>query len=189
MKPKKTIKSKMPKAVLESPGVKTITTKAPKGYRGDLIVSIRIRRDYFSITGEISTAAERRKGDAQVCGCIHEQILQVFPQLKPFVDLHLAEVETGRPLHAYENGYYFAAGALGGIGEPYHAGNKKEAGKYSQEAQALLCEHLRVSKERGQIILKSMKEAAKAAFDNCAKEEEPRWAQEASSAVKLFSEL
>lgn len=41
------------------------------------------------------------------CGCLHEEIVALRPELKPFVDLHLNTVD-GLPMHAVENGAYYA---------------------------------------------------------------------------------
>jgi hypothetical protein len=76
------------------------------------------RTPYFSVTGEI-----RRGGASDIDrgGCIHEDILHYWPELAPVVALHSSD-ENGVPMHAEENGWYWLAGAFGGLGERYHGG-------------------------------------------------------------------
>lgn len=109
----------------------TLTRPAPRGYKGQIIVTAKLyqlggnARPYFSVTGEISTPCERAKGDAQTCGCIHEHILKAFPRLAPLVALHLAD-DGGAPMHAEANGFYQLAGCVyHHFGERYHGGNSE----------------------------------------------------------------
>lgn len=60
--------------------------------------------DDFAITGK-AWAKDSRRRDPDTCGCIHDEILAVRPDLKPFVDLHLSDAK-GAPMYAIENGYY-----------------------------------------------------------------------------------
>ena len=58
----------------------------------------------FSITGSGWYKNSRTQG-ANVCGCVHEEILKFRPDLKIFVALHLSDAH-GAPMYAVENGYY-----------------------------------------------------------------------------------
>jgi hypothetical protein len=98
---------------------KKLTAAEPSGYHGQIIATVRTERNYFSVNGEISTPHERSKGDAQVGGCIHEELLKAFPQLAPLVALRLSDLD-GVPMHAEANGFYWLAGNLGGLGEQHH---------------------------------------------------------------------
>jgi len=76
-------------------------------------IVISTERDYFSITGTFWKPATRVKNRANsrtdkgymLGGCCHDEILQLRPDLQPFVDLHLSDME-GVPLHAVANGMY-----------------------------------------------------------------------------------
>lgn len=79
---------------------KTITTTAADLF--PLTITITTERNYFSITG----AGYRR------CECLHDKIFELRPDLKPFVELHLADLD-GVPMHAEANGWYWLAKAAG----------------------------------------------------------------------------
>jgi len=55
----------------------------------------------------------RRERDPDSCGCQHGTALLAFPELALLVDLHLADSETGEPMHAEANGLYFYRTARG----------------------------------------------------------------------------
>ena len=81
---------------------------------GGECITVKIRLDDecknghqdFSITGDIYQA-EKPKIDKYLLsgGCIHESILEVFPEFKQFVDLHLCDFD-GVPMHAVANMHY-----------------------------------------------------------------------------------
>ena len=55
-------------------------------------------------------------------GCLHDAALLAFPELALLVDLHLADSETGEPMHAEANALYFyrtARGLPGGWSDDY----------------------------------------------------------------------
>src|SRR5207344_782452 len=98
-----------------------VTTKT----RDNLTVTLALTKlsgnklAYFSATAELR---HPRTGRVESCGAMDDVILAKFPEVADFVALHLAD-ENGEPLHAEANGYYWLAGALGGLGEQYHGAN------------------------------------------------------------------
>ena len=40
------------------------------------------------------------------CGCLHEILEETFPEIKPFISLHLCDA-SGIPMHGLENGWYW----------------------------------------------------------------------------------
>ena len=62
---------------------------------------------YFSITGDVERQAKNNRWMPFLSGCIHQEIIEHFPQLQPLVDMHLAD-EDGVPMHAYSNAAYWA---------------------------------------------------------------------------------
>ena len=81
----------------------------------------------FSITGQIDRQAKNNRWMEECGGCIHEEILQHFPQLQLLVDMHLSD-ENGVPMHAYANAAYWAGQT-----------------KYQKFDEMKLAKHLRIS--------------------------------------------
>lgn len=79
---------------------KTIKTTAADQF--PFTITITTERNHFAITAD----GFRR------CGCLHDEILQLNPALKPFVELHLSDLD-GVPMHAEANGWYWLAKAAG----------------------------------------------------------------------------
>lgn len=76
---------------------------------------------------------------------MHEECAKAWPIIKPIIDLHLATID-GAPMHASANGFYWLAGAAGGLGEQYHGASGSSA-KTPEECLSILAEHLRISPE------------------------------------------
>lgn len=164
-------------------------------------------RPHFSITATI------HKGDTYPCsdrlwvagGCLHGSILKARPDLAPLVALHLSD-DTGAPMHAEANGWYWLAGALGGMGERYHGGNAKiqhwkdsptdrEFDGYREstpdECLRIFADHCRMSMEEARTVAEFVK-GAKSPREcwrlHCASMGE-RWAREALAGIELLKTL
>jgi hypothetical protein len=89
--------------------LKYTETRIYKGYKID--VKVRLSDDCrnghadFAITADIY---EKNKYDYwkwAAGGCCHEEIAVVFPELRPFIALHLSDAK-GAPMYAQANGFY-----------------------------------------------------------------------------------
>jgi hypothetical protein len=85
-----------------------------KGYGTDGVMHVKIRFDdecenghqSFSITADVYTVESRRQRDIAACGCMHEEIKKVFPELSPLIKWHL--MSTDGPMHYVANTVYHA---------------------------------------------------------------------------------
>jgi hypothetical protein len=97
------------------------------GRKGDVVRArveyhqIGDQAPYFSITGEVY-GTECVRGEKKIafndvarwlhsCGCQHEMIAKVFPELAPFIKWHLSA--AAGPMHYIANAVYFAQIAQG----------------------------------------------------------------------------
>jgi hypothetical protein len=99
-------------------------------------------RPYFSLTGDVDRWTGAVWAD-DMGGCIHDEILKHWPELADLAALHLSD-DTGQPMHAAGNGWYWMAGALGGVGERYHGGTSTPA-KTPDECLRIFADHVRLS--------------------------------------------
>lgn len=60
----------------------------------------------FYITGEVTTAKSRRRKDIAAGGCLHDDIVQVFPELAHLIPWHHA---SPKPMHYIANTVYHAS--------------------------------------------------------------------------------
>ncbi len=100
---------------------------------------------HFAVTGDIYNKSVRtRNGDGtQACGCLHDEAAKAWPKIKPIIALHLCNADDGAPSSPVANGYYWLAGAVGGLGEEYHGGSGTSA-KSVDDCLRLLAEHFRI---------------------------------------------
>lgn len=161
---------------------KQITKKHPEGF-----IRINISTDgcvpnqpYFSITADLCSNDRFTDRGIFAWGCLHDEILQVCPELKPFVDLHLSTLD-GVPMHAEANGWYWLAKAAG-IPQ-----------KYEPEQSDLDCfkffmDHARMTGPEVMELIKKVK-FAKNPREIWQKQIDglrPRWKSEADAALKLL---
>lgn len=95
----------------------TITRKfaAPmdmQGYHGHyLLVTASTERGYFSFTADAYSSEQAfRMGNENAigaCGSLHREIAEVFPELAPYLPMHLSDAQTGEPMHALDNSWYY----------------------------------------------------------------------------------
>lgn len=89
--------------------IKYKTTRTGNGK--DVIISIRLNDEFrnghedFAITADVYVAGKRGDRNMISCGCCHDDIMEVAPEFKPFIDLHLSDCH-GVPMHAISNGFY-----------------------------------------------------------------------------------
>lgn len=131
---------------------------------------------YFSVTGDIMV---KRKGrwEEDRCGCIHEDILELSPGLKPLVDLHLSDI-NGKPMHSWENGEYFRK-------ENKHAVAKKHL-RMDDAEFAVWLKFLHQIENAKWYEDEEWEEKAKEDYTQFKLKVEKRWKIEAEEAIKKF---
>jgi len=98
---------------------------------------------HFSVQTDIATNDRFSDHSTVACGCIHDVAARYWPKIKPIIDLHLSNADDGEPMHAVVNGWYWFAGAYGGMGERYHGGNSTPT-REPAYCLGVLAEHLRL---------------------------------------------
>jgi hypothetical protein len=141
------------------------------------VVAVKKQTRYFSIT--VAGAPQ------------HELVLKLWPDLAPLVALHLSDVD-GAPHSAEANGWYWLAGACGGLGEEVHGANG-DPKRTAAECLKTFADHGRITLDHARTIASAAKWAASrpgaeprklwtAICDNM----RPRWKAEADAARKQF---
>lgn len=85
-----------------------------KGYGPEAAICAEVRFDdtcgnghnTFAITGTVRTPEASRRGDIAACGCLHDDISRVFPELVGLIKWHLTS--TDGPMHYIANTVYMA---------------------------------------------------------------------------------
>lgn len=84
------------------------------GYGPGAKITVKIRFDddcrnghnTFAITADVVTPASLRRHDVEACGCLHNEIAEVFPELAHMIRWHLCS--TDGPMHYVANTLYHA---------------------------------------------------------------------------------
>lgn len=158
----------------------TITVDAKAYSHGD-------QSPYFSITAMIYTPASRRRNDCDAGGCLHDEILRLWPNLKPLVDLHLSDAVTGAPMHAEANGWHWCAKAAG-IKQPY------EPDQSPEKCLEILAKHLRMNADNTTALVRIIQagrfsETPREYFSAFVKAQSARWEAEAKAGIALIEQL
>lgn len=132
------------------------------GYRVPLVIFVEgglhhmrgNHAPYFSLT-----YSQHRRGFPNQCysgGAGHEHIEALFPgRFSDLAALHLSDID-GVPMHAEANGWYQLAGALGGAGERYHAGNAETYGR-PRDPLAGFARHCRITEDEARAIVEDVR--------------------------------
>lgn len=155
------------------------------------------RLPYFSVTVSEGfyrgTVRRRRRGDFDFCGCCHELIATVAPDLAPLIALHLSGAD-GAPMHAEANGWYWLAGACGGFGQQYHGASGIGA-RSAEDCLQLFAEHARIPLDEARALAVRAREVFDTEGPKVAREnfrlwcllQAPRWKAEADAAIAKFN--
>jgi hypothetical protein len=90
---------------------------------------------YYSITGSVKKLDKRYRDPYITGGCIHDIILEHYPELVPLVAVHLSAAD-GQPMHAEANARYWAGLSTYRDGSPM--------GEYKR---SMLAQHLQADKD------------------------------------------
>lgn len=155
------------------------------------------RLPYFTVTvreGRYKDALGRKNPRARDSfgGCMHDTVARVAPDLRPLIALHLSDVH-GAPVHWEANGWYWLAGACGGLGERYHGGNSTPE-RSTDDCLRIFAEHARITVDdaraiRAWIVDESeanTPKGARVAFGRWAAQQLPRFKAQALEAIRTF---
>lgn len=166
---------------------RTTTTRAEAHFARDLPDRYKLRarfaldhisgnrRPHFSITAELLNL--RRRGDNRIeaCGQLTDDIRRWLPDLTPWLPIHLADDE-GTPMYAVQNGAYWL-----GLSDPrYLPDDTPQLGTFARL--------WRVDKARARELYDYARNDPNPteALHFLAKQERPRWAEEARAALSFI---
>lgn len=155
----------------------TITRPMPDG--SALHITAGFPRGYFSVTADWPSQLS--------VGCLHDEVRQALPALAPVITLHLSDAQTGAPMYAEANGWYWLAGALGGLGQQYHGsshGSHTEAQSlaiFAQHARIGLDEAKALTGDMGRVCAADGPKVGRSLFAMWVKAQAERWAAEAAA--------
>ena len=139
----------------------------------------------FSITCVVKELNDRGFAQEVMCGCCHDHILSIRPDLKPFVDLHLSTWQ-GIPMHCASNAFYWLAGYLKLSYVKYH-GSTGSSARSTEDCLRIFREHIRCTESELPTLLqcRSVEELMIAIEDLGILE---RWKTEADTAIKQLEQ-
>lgn len=152
-----------------------------------LEITVETTRGYFSVTGHLYSPGHKPHPFA--CGCLHDEIAKISPNLKPLIALHLSDVETGEPSYAEENGWYWITGIVPDFNHRFSPHQTPE------ECRATLQAHLRATdEEMVQIMVCCLLGgdptlARKWFASHLANHFAPRWKAEADAGRELIGQM
>ena len=154
-----------------------------------MVIDIRLSDDCkngysdFAITG-MGWHKNSKRSSCDCCGCMHDDILLVRPDLKPIVDFHLRR-EDGSPMYVVENGFYYYQ-ITQGVAK-YHIMREGDEIKYFNYLKA----HLLATDEEMNYLYKELaaRDNKVECFTLFANSLRPRWKEEADKVKALIESL
>lgn len=133
-------------------------------------------REDFAITGTIYQKDKPKTDRWHIAGgCIHDDILKVRPDLKIFIDLHLADWQ-GVPMYAVENGFFHLKNGFNKT--------KPDENTFVDE----FCDYYRISKAQYDVLSKSQNKLQYAlSLQNLGIL--TQWEAQAKAAIKLLESM
>lgn len=156
-------------------------------------------KPYFSLT----------MASYDVHGAAHEELLKIWPELKPLADLHLSTID-GVPMLALENGLYYVQHMIPGCSgygptATSFADNRYGKKLTDDECTLIMAKHFRISlnEARGLLVMlinaaengisqyeriygAGSKPVVKAALAAWVEAQKPRWKAEADACIKAL---
>lgn len=145
------------------------------------IVVIGDQPGYFSLTGEISDSRRAPNDRIASAGCLHDEITKAWPELADAMRMHLSNADTGEPMHAAANGWYWYAGAVveAGLEKPEGAGKYIGEPTGGRSCAAIFADHCRIGESlAAELIQKRMTSQQ---FHEWIGEQRPRWQAQADA--------
>jgi hypothetical protein len=146
---------------------------------GSVSDGFAITADLYEPHGTWDGRAQYRNGrEADAIGTMHDEIRVFAPELQPFIDVHLADLD-GVPMHAVANGWYFYSGDARrweeSRGDTWSGGGLTDR---ERAARAL------------KIPVKDIPEGLdRSGFEALAESLRPYWAAQAQTARELFDSI
>ena len=102
------------------------------GTHTKIIAEYGIDDNRISVTGEVYYERQDNDGpffssEPDEIGQVHDHIAKAFPWLRPLIDLQLVSVDTGAPIYALDNGWYWLRGHPRYAGEYLHQGRAQQS--------------------------------------------------------------
>jgi hypothetical protein len=136
-------------------------------------------KPYFSLTCWYHRTGSPRSDEGG--GADHELILRLFPRFADLAALYLSDID-GVPMYAAGNGWYWYAGAKGGLGERYHGSSDRQ--HTTEQCAKIFRDYLRLSEvDAAALLARDMSRADLAAF---CEEQRPRWEAEAKHVIAAY---
>lgn len=147
------------------------------GTHTKIIAEYGIDDNRISVTGEVYYERQDNDGpffssEPDEIGQVHDHIAKAFPWLRPLIDLQLVSVDTGAPIHALDNGWYWLRGhTIDPNDIVINDDSRQDAAQYLRTTPDML-ESISTKEELNNLIETTLA---------------PAWKQQVDATLKLFN--